>query len=60
MPNKTDLSATSGDRLIVPIVAALAIKLAALTALYLAFFTPPPDAPQRADRAAILGLAGPR
>ena len=42
--------------LAVPIVTALALKLAALTALYLAFFaTPMPQSPERAATA-IFGL----
>jgi hypothetical protein len=58
MPNKSHLDAAGRRGLAVPIAAALAVKLVALTALYFAFFTPEPDPTPRVDRAAtaILGL----
>ena len=42
----------------VSIAAALTVKVAVLTALYFAFFAPPPNAMQPAERAAaaVLGL----
>ena len=58
MRQALDRKPTTERGLFLPIAAALALKLAALTIIYLMFFVPGPDSARRADRAAaaVLGL----
>jgi len=60
MPNHEQPDPGWNRRLGVSIAAALAVKAAALTALYLAFFVPAPNPTPPAERGAtaILGLPG--
>jgi hypothetical protein len=58
MRQALDRKPTTERGLALPIAAALALKLAALTIIYLMFFVPTPSSVSAADRAAasILGL----
>jgi hypothetical protein len=62
MRQALDRKPTTERGLALPIAAALALKLAALTIIYLMFFVPAPDSGPRADSAAtaVLGLPASR
>jgi hypothetical protein len=60
MPKPLDTKPSSERGLAVTIAAALALKAAALTIIYLMFFAAAPDAASNAERTltAVLGLPG--
>lgn len=60
MPKTTQLDRKPAGGLAAAIATALAVKILALTVIYFAFFMPARGPTPHADRAAVLGLPGPR